>query len=62
MKTLSKTEKLSKALASGSKLTSKQIATRFKISNPTAHISYLRSKGMAVEHVVVNGVGKYSMI
>jgi hypothetical protein len=42
---MTKTEKLLNAFQSGARLTSKQIAARFGLKNPTAAIHQLRSEG-----------------
>ena len=42
---MTKSERLVEALKQGEKLTSKQIAARFGIANPTATVSDLRLRG-----------------
>jgi len=44
-KMMTKSERLVEALKQGEKLTSKQIAARFGIANPTATVSDLRLRG-----------------
>jgi DNA-binding CsgD family transcriptional regulator len=44
MKIVSKRSRIVAALVKGEKLTAKQIASRFKISNPTATISDIRRR------------------
>ena len=45
---MTKTNKLLEALKGGQEFTSKQIASRFGIANPTATVSDLRYNGWAV--------------
>ena len=45
---MTKSEKLLNAFANGARLTSKQIASRFGLKNPTAAIDYLRNEGYAI--------------
>lgn len=48
MKATTKQTRLLEALLNGEQLTSKQIASRFDIANPTATVSDLRFNGWAV--------------
>lgn len=43
-----KAQALLEALQRGEQLTAKQIAHRFNIGNPTAHVSYLRYSGFPI--------------
>ena len=45
---MTKQEKLTQALLAGQNFTAKQIASRFKIANPTATISSIRFSGVLV--------------
>lgn len=45
---MTKTEKLLNAFENGARLTSKQIAARFGLKNPTAAIDHLRNEGYAI--------------
>lgn len=45
---MTKTEKLLNALESGARLTSRQIAARFGLKNPTAAITALRQDGYSI--------------
>lgn len=45
---MTKTEKLLNALESGARLTSRQIAARFGLKNPTAAIAALRQDGYSI--------------
>lgn len=45
---ITQSAKLIQALENGEELTAKQIAARFKIANPTAVISNLRSEGHVI--------------
>ena len=62
----SNTNKLFLALQKGQKLTEAQIASRFKIANPSATVSYIRSKGINVNYVVSKRgrveTGRYTIV
>jgi len=45
---MTKTEKLLNALESGARLTSRQIASRYGLKNPTAAITALRQDGYSI--------------
>ena len=45
---MTKTEKLLNALESGARLTSRQIASRYGLKNPTAAITTLRQDGYSI--------------
>jgi len=45
---MSKTQRVLAALTNGEELTAKQIATRYKVANPSSTIHALRSQGHAI--------------
>lgn len=53
--TMTKQDRVLKALKAGQELTAKQIEARFGVGNARATLSDLRSKGFAIRTVAVEG-------
>jgi endonuclease YncB( thermonuclease family) len=62
MKFISKRSRVIAALAKGEKLTAKQIASRFKVANPTATISDIRRRDKLTVKLVKGKTTKYALV